>query len=168
MHLKPQEKIIIELLAKHKNGFTEEEISKRLNLNRGSATARCSELKNAGVLTWKRISNGVPAHYEKRKTVSGKSARVLVLSPRFLAYLLTGDLETSIQNFRNQPQEEIEKSDTVEILDDFHRFIKKWNSRHTETFIWNILRKVYDPLYREERTPLACKKMLNRLQKVTL
>jgi hypothetical protein len=48
----------------------------------------------------------------------------------------------------------ISKNDKDEILEDCHCLVGRWYSRHTETYLVNILRKHHDPVYREEGSPL--------------
>ena len=49
----------------------------------------------------------------------------------------------------------ISKNDKDEILKDCHCLVDRWYSRYTETYLVNILRKHYDPEYREEGSPLV-------------
>jgi hypothetical protein len=73
---------IIILFDSHPEGLIAEEIEELLHRERSSVSARCSELKASGILVRKPLL--VDEHgtrvYERRRTKSGRSAAVLMLS----------------------------------------------------------------------------------------
>jgi hypothetical protein len=58
--------------------------------------------------------------------------------------------------------------DEEAILADFRTILLRWSSRYPEEQVYDVIRRIYDPLYREEITPPARKRMLNRIKKQTV
>lgn len=166
-------KAILLLLFKHPEGLTREEIESDLGLKCSSSSPRVHELKMEGYLAWKTIDDNLPSRYERRKTMSGATAHVLILTATFRAALRGGkNIDIVVQEFSVRPRSDIEKEDRIRIIEEFQTFIERWRPYHTEIFVWNVLRQLYDPVYREDRvktlTSKGRRRIWNRLEKVTI
>ncbi len=72
-----QQAKIIALMQGYPDGLLREEISYLAGLKLQSTCARVNELLTAGILTTKLLPDGVS--YQRRRTVSGREAAVLIL-----------------------------------------------------------------------------------------
>lgn len=163
---------ILLVLFRHPFGLTREEIEGLVpGLKTTSSSARISELKEKGYLAWKTIENGIPARYERRRTASGHTAHVLILHPALSTALMAGkSIETAMCEFVERPREE--KEDRYKIIQEFQALLDRWRPYHTEVFVWNVLRQLYDPTYPQIRgepplSPRAVKRIWAKREKVT-